>query len=77
MDTLARAFLCAAALYESQELDKAVAARYAGWDGALGHRIMAGASLDELAQAVHAGKLSPQPRSGRQERLENVVNAYV
>jgi xylose isomerase len=77
MDTLARAFLCAAALYESQELDKAVAARYAGWDGELGQRILKGASLDDLAATVHGQGLNPQQRSGHQERFENLVNRFV
>jgi xylose isomerase len=51
--------------------------RYAGWNGELGKRISAGASLDDLAQLVHAQGLSPQARSGHQERLENIVNQYV
>ena len=77
MDTLARAFLCAAALYESKELDQAVAARYAGWDGELGQRILKGASLDDLAATVHTKGLNPQQRSGHQERYENLVNRFV
>jgi xylose isomerase len=77
IDTLARAFLCAAALYESQELDRVVAARYAAWDGDLGQRILKGASLDDLAATVHTNGLNPQQRSGHQERLENLVNRYV
>jgi xylose isomerase len=77
MDTMARAFLCAADLFNAGRLDKAVSERYAGWQGDLGQRISAGASLDDLAHLVHAQGLSPQPRSGRQERLENIVNDYV
>jgi len=77
IDTLARAFLAAVALYESQELDKAVAARYAGWEGELGQRILKGASLDDLAATVHDKGLNPQQRSGHQERLENLVNRFV
>lgn len=77
MDTMARAFLAAAALYESGQLEKAVADRYAGWEGDLGKKITGGASLDDLASLVHAQGISPQPRSGRQERLENIVNAFV
>ncbi|PPE69449.1 xylose isomerase [Caldimonas thermodepolymerans] len=77
LDTLARALLSAAALYESQELCDARRQRYAGWDGELGRRIEAGAGLDELAALVHAQSLDPQPVSGRQERLENLVNRYV
>ena len=77
LDTLARAFLCAAALYESGELERVVSERYAGWNGELGRAIHAGASLDALAERVHGQGLSPQARSGRQERLENLVNRFV
>ncbi|MET3602730.1 xylose isomerase [Sphaerotilus sulfidivorans] len=77
LDTLARAFLCAAALHESGELDRPLAERYAGWNSPLGHDILAGASLDELARRVHEQGLSPRPRSGAQEQLENVVNRWV
>jgi xylose isomerase len=77
LDTLARAFLCAAALHESGELERAIDARYADWDGELGRAIEAGAGLDELARRVHTQNLSPQPRSGHQERFENLVNRFV
>ena len=77
LDTLARAFLSAAALYESGELERAVADRYAGWQGELGRAILGGASLDALAERVHGRGLQPAPRSGHQERLENVVNRFV
>jgi xylose isomerase len=77
LDTIARAFLAAAALHESAELERARAQRYSGWNGELGQRIAAGASLEALAEQVHARQLSPQPRSGRQEHLENIVNRHV
>lgn len=77
IDTLARAFLCAAALHESAALSQPLAARYAGWQGELGRAIEAGASLEALAEHVHARALSPMPVSGRQERLENLVNRFV
>ena len=34
-------------------------------------------SLEEIAKPVLEGTIDPQPRSGRQEYLENVVNRYV
>ncbi len=77
LDTLARAFLCAAALHESGELTQAVQQRYAAWDGALGQRILAGASLQDLSDEVLSRGLDPRPVSGRQERLENLVNRFV
>jgi xylose isomerase len=33
--------------------------------------------LDEIAARVEKQKIDPQPRSGRQELLENVVNRYL
>ena len=76
LDTVARAFLAAARLYESRELCDARDARYAGWQGELGQAIEAGASLEALARRVHEQGIEPRPVSGRQERLENLVNRY-
>ena len=50
----------------------------AGWDGKLGKGILSGKqSLDDLARLVAAADLEPQPRSGRQEQLEALVNTYL
>ena len=76
LDTLARAFLCAAALYESGEIEQSRRARYAGWDSDLGRKIIARASLEELAALVDSQALSPRQRSGQQEHYENIVNRY-
>lgn len=76
IDTLARAFLSAAALHESGDLERARRARYEGWDSELGLRIQAGTGLDALSQDVLSRGYEPKPRSGRQERLENLVNRY-
>lgn len=77
MDTLARAFLCAADLYASGELERVRADRYAGWDEALGQAVRAADGLDGLADLVHRSDLSPMPKSGRQERFENILNRHV
>ena len=78
MDTCARAFLAAWAITEEGALDRARAARYAGWD-APGARawLDAGTTLDAIADAALASGVEPSPRSGRQECLENLVNRYV
>ncbi|RQP25194.1 xylose isomerase [Piscinibacter terrae] len=76
LDTLARAFLCAAQLYESKALCDARSQRYAGWDSELGRSIEAGAGLDTLSELVLRHGLDPKPQSGRQERLENIVNRF-
>ena len=78
IDTLARALAAAAALIEEGTLEEIVEARYADWDSELGREIREGKrSLEDLAGLVQAGGIDPQPRSGRQERLENLVNRVV
>jgi len=76
MDTCARALISAAYLFEDGLLENARAARYAGWNVAQSKAMLAG-SLDEAAALVTAMNLDPKPRSGRQERLENIWNYYV
>ena len=78
MDTCARALLIAARMIEDGKLAAEVDRRYAGWDGDLGKRILSGnASMADLADHVERGAIEPQPRSGRQEALENLVNTYL
>ena len=54
----------------------ALAERYAGWD-APEARAMLTSDLAAIAERVDRDGLDPQPRSGRQERLENWVNRFV
>ncbi len=78
MDATARALTSAAALIEDGTYDQFLEDRYAGWSGDLGQAILAGEkSLDDLADYIHAGDLEPQPRSGQQEYLENLINRFV
>ena len=75
MDHLAMALKRAAVLVEKDFLGKAVAERYAGWNGALGKAIQGKEhSLQSLAALVEREQLSPKAVSGRQELLENQVN---
>jgi len=77
MDTCARGLIVAARMLEDGELDASIAARYAGWDGALGKRILDGSlSLADIADKVVEDRIEPKPVSGRQEALENLVNRY-
>ena len=78
IDVLARGLLAAAAMIEGGELEAFVEQRYAGWSSALGREILDGKhSLADLARFVVENEIEPQPRSGRQEWLENLVNRYV
>ena len=78
MDACARGLLAAADMLDAGALTAPLAERYAGWSGPEGRAILAGQrSLADLADRVLADGLDPQPRSGRQEYLESLVNRYV
>jgi len=78
MDTCARALLIAADMLGDGKLQAFVSERYAGWEGGLGEGIQGGGlSLADLSDRVVDGAIEPEPRSGRQEMLENLVNRYL
>ncbi len=78
MDTLARGLLNAARIIEDGTLDRFVERRYEGWSGPLGQNILGGEiGLGELSDLALQSNLDPQPVSGRQEFLENLVNRFV
>lgn len=78
MDACARAFLAAADMLDAGVLTAPLAERYGGWAGSEGRAILGGQrSLADLADRALASGLDPQPRSGRQEYLESLVNRYV
>lgn len=78
LDVLARGLKGAAALIADGEFDKNLDTRYAGWNQGLGKDILdKKLSLADIADKVHADGINPQPRSGRQEYLENLVNRFI
>ncbi|MDB5562568.1 MAG: Xylose isomerase [Hyphomicrobiales bacterium] len=78
LDILARGLKGAAALIEDGTYDKVVDARYAGWQGEEGKAILAGKrTLADLAARVEKEGINPEPKSGQQEYLENIVNRFV
>ncbi|WAC23409.1 xylose isomerase [Blastomonas sp. SL216] len=76
IDTVARGLLNAAALIEDGRIDAIKAERYAGWDGDFGQAI-AGLDLAGIADLAVSSNLDPKPRSGRQERIENLINRFI
>jgi xylose isomerase len=75
LDTLAQSLLVAAHLIEEGALERARDERYARWSGRLGKGILEGSlTLADLEQQAVEGSIDPRPVSGRQERLENLVN---
>ena len=77
IDTIALALVKAAAIIEDGRVDAFRAERYAGWKGELGQAIHKGdATLASIADLAAERDLQPQPRSGRQEWLENMMNRF-
>ena len=77
MDACAKALLNAAAILEEGKLNGMIDERYAGWSMPKNKAMLAGKeSLDKIAARVEKNNINPQPRSGQQERLENLINRY-
>ena len=78
VDILARSLLNAAAMIEGGEMAAVVKDRYAGWQGADAQAMLAGKTdLEAISDAAVAAGIDPQPRSGRQEYVENLVSRYI
>jgi xylose isomerase len=75
IDVIAKALLNAAALVEDGRLDALKKERYAGWEGEIGQQVAKG-SLADIADLAVSKDLNPKPRSGGQERLENLINRF-
>jgi len=78
VDMCARAFLIAANIHEEGRLADIVDARYAGWNLPENKAMLAGKEpLEAIAARSEERDINPQPRSGRQEQLENLINRYL
>ncbi len=76
IDVCARGFKAAAAMLEDGTLEALRMERYADWDAAEA-RAMLESDLASIANRFESEGIDPQPRSGRQEVLENIVNRFV
>ncbi|MEO1453190.1 MAG: xylose isomerase [Pseudomonadota bacterium] len=77
MDICARGLKAAAAMLEDGGLEDARAERYAGWDTAEAKAMLNTGTLESISERALAAGIAPEPRSGRQERLENYVSRFV
>ena len=78
MDCCARGLKAAAAMVEDKALSSPLEDRYAGWDDAAAKKLLDGSmDLETISKQVLDKGTNPEPRSGQQEMLENVVNRYV
>ncbi len=72
-DLCAHAFLIAAKMWEDGTLKQVTDGRYAGWEKSEYKDILSGkSSLAQIAEKAEKDSLNPQPRSGQQEKLENL-----
>ena len=76
MDICAAGLKAAAAMLEDGRLETARTERYAGWDSAEGQALLH-SDLEQISARVEAEDINPEPKSGRQERLENLVNRFL
>lgn len=78
IDVLALALKSAVRLVEQDEVQGFKTQRYAGWRNDLGQRMLRGdMTLAQVAEHAFVHEFNPQPVSGRQEWLENRVNAAI
>ena len=78
MDVSARALLIAEKMITDGKFAQVTEDRYAGWRGSFGQEVLTGKlSLDVVAQRVLDKNVDVQPVSGRQERIENLLNSYI
>lgn len=73
MDACAAGLKAAVAMLEDGKLEGARNDRYAGWDTS----DLLAMDLSQIENRVREQGINPEPRSGRQERLENLVNRYL
>ena len=77
MDVCAAGLKAAAAMLEDGTLEAMRTERYAGWDTGDGKALLESATLEDCHERVIERGIQPEPRSGRQERLENIVNRFL
>ncbi|MEY4377822.1 MAG: hypothetical protein RJB26_2372 [Pseudomonadota bacterium] len=78
IDVLARSLLNTVALIEDGGLARAVENRYAGWNTAQAQSMLApSATLADIADGAVRDAIDPQPRSGKQELLENTITRFI
>ena len=76
MDVCAAGLKAAAKMLDDGKLEAERDARYAGWETLEGKALMH-SDLESIMTQVTAQDINPEPKSGRQERLENLVNRYL
>jgi xylose isomerase len=77
MDAFARGLLVADRMRRDGALEQVLAERYSGYRRGMGKRLVSGGATLEEAEAWAQKRGEPERRSGRQERLETLLNDYL
>jgi len=78
MDICARGLKAAASMIEDKAFSTPLKERYEGWEEPEAQAMLTGKlTLEDISERMIRDGVDPQPQSGRQEMLENVVNRYV
>ncbi|MFO1090700.1 MAG: xylose isomerase [Hyphomicrobiales bacterium] len=78
MDACTRALLVAEAMIRDGALEHHLEDRYLGWSRPEARAMLEGKEmLDQIAARVDRQTINPQPRSGRQEYIELLLNRYL
>jgi xylose isomerase len=76
MDSFAFGLEVASKIIEERVLDDFITERYASFDSGLGKKFSQGA-MDLCALAEHGRTVSIIEKSGKQEKLQNLLNSYI
>ena len=77
MDTFARGLIIANDIIEDGVLDAFIQERYSSYKAGLGAQIMNGEITLNDAEKWILENGEPEPKSARQEMLENILNSYI
>ena len=75
MDTCARTLIAVEKMINDGSYENFLKHRYEQW--ASEKQLMTSMSLEDIHKNVIAKNINPQPKSGRQEYLENLINSFV
>ena len=78
MDVCAKTLIASEKLMNDNVIPKFIEDRYSDWNENLGQFIHnKDTGLDDINKKVIDDNIEPEPRSGRQEYLENILNKYL
>lgn len=73
VDLCARAFLTAVKLIEDGQYDALLTERYAEWQKPEAKAMLQSMTLEDIAAKAEKSAINPEPRSGKQEQIENLL----